>query len=232
MKTICDSLNEAKFAYAQSIEVLKSALPLLNSMTSLSVEIPLSQIIDEMAHYYFYNSSYDAYERYSCIESFKEVLYEEDALELMKKYADSVYDLSVQKPDSVIIRIPLMMQSEVRNVSGWTCHSLDENLLANIAKAITEYNPLWLNKVHSIGDIPDSDILFIISAYSDRHKKALNVIAQMKENILKLVVANKRFLEKKSDSTAIVACQEAFVKNNILARLDACVEVLNQSFQE
>lgn len=207
-------INNLKTDYAFKLIRAKRALRLLSDLEDLKINLAYDDVLDAIAMFYFYNSSYDAYERYSDIEEFKDALREEEMAFLINKFSCET------TPAEIAIACAMDDEFPYKSALSWP-HSYLKPTAVTALRNLCEFK-ISFDSISSIGDISLEDCGYIAKGYFDK----IQEISRTLNEIARCAWETKANFER--------ACANA-QKNNKLKtiflnspEIDAAIELLDE----
>lgn len=156
-----EKVNKLKDKLSSTFETICAVVDRLEFLKGVSVTLKYEAILDRLADYYYFNSSYNAYETYSDIEEFKYALKEEEMVELAEKFSK----------DGAVFNIGILFYEdfEYRTAMGWSGAAFHEKMLSSLAEYVNAVNPKMFEPTVSTGSFTDFDAFALYTFYKDAY---------------------------------------------------------------
>lgn len=211
-----EEVNDFKKKLATNFDKVCNIADKLDLLRAVTVELDYDTILKEIAHYYYFNASYDAYENYTDIEEFEYALRAEEMVELAEKLST----------DGVNFKIGIMYfeDFEYRIALGWFSSAFHEKTLKTISDYVYSINPKMFEATPDSASVTEFDAFALSLFYKDAYNDMKNKLAAVYENAEKVRTSICSFMEHTekyyAKDKAKIVCLKAIEDNNVLGILE------------
>ena len=156
-----EKVNKLKDKLSRTFETICAVVDRLDVLKEVSVTLKYEAILNRLADYYYFNSSYNAYETYSDIEEFKYALKEEEMVELAEKFSK----------DGSVFNIGILFYEdfEYRTAMGWAGAAFHAKMLSSLTEYVNAVNPKMFEPTVSTESFTDFDAFALYTFYKDAY---------------------------------------------------------------